>query len=92
MRLESHADVLALLGLKLEDVQHSRDSHLEEHGRAAAPELHDIAQLGRVQILLWDRPEEVDTPLVDPEDQLGREEPDRVLYPLDRKEDGIAIR
>ena len=29
--LQRHADVLALLGLKLEDVQHTRHPHLEEH-------------------------------------------------------------
>jgi hypothetical protein len=32
VRLQRHADVLALLGLKLEDVQHARHAHLEEHG------------------------------------------------------------
>ena len=56
VRLQCHADVLALPRLKLEDVQHPRDAHLEEDGSAAAAKLHDVAKLRRVQVLLRHRP------------------------------------
>lgn len=59
MRLERDADVLPLLRLELEDVQDPRDPHLEEDRGAAAPELHDVTQLCRVEVLFGDRPEEV---------------------------------
>ncbi len=88
--LEGHADVLPLPRVKLEDVQHARHAHLEEDGLAAAAELHDVPELRTVQILLGDRPEEMDPPLVDAQDEPCREQPDRVLYPLDREEDGVA--
>lgn len=52
VRLQRHADVLALTRLKLEDVQHARDAHLEEHGGGGGAKLHDVAQLRAVQVLL----------------------------------------
>lgn len=88
--LQGHADVLALLGVKLEDVQHPSHTHLEEDCLAAAAKLHDVAQLCRVQVLLGNGPEEVHASLVDAQDQLGRQQPDGVLYPLHSEEDGVA--
>ena len=88
--LQRHADVLPLLGVKLEDVQHPSHSHLEEHRLAAAAELHDVSQLGRVQVLLGHRSEEVHAALVDAQDELGREQPNGVLYPLHSEEDRVA--
>ena len=89
VRLQRHADVLALLGVKLEDVQHASHAHLEEHSLAAAAKLHDIAQLCRVQVLLGHRPEEVHPPLVDAQDELGRQQADGVLNAPHREEDGV---
>lgn len=43
--LESHANVLPLSGVELEDVQHTSNPHLEEDSLAAAPKLHDVPQL-----------------------------------------------
>ena len=77
--LQGHADVLSLSGVKLEDVQHPSDAHLEEHSLAAAAKLHDVAQLCAVQVLLRHRAEEVDAPLVDAHDQLGGQQADGVL-------------
>lgn len=71
MCLQRHADVLSLLGVKLEDVQHASHTHLEEHRLAAAAKLHDVAQLSRVEVLLGHRPEEVHASLVDAQDELG---------------------
>ena len=87
MGLQSHTDVFPLLGIKLEDVQHTSHTHLEEHCLAAAAKLHDVSQLSRVKVLLGHWPEKVHAPLVDPQDELGRKQPDWVLYPLHSKED-----
>ena len=43
VRLQSHADILALLGVKLENVQNPSDTHLEEDSLTAAAKLHDIS-------------------------------------------------
>lgn len=56
VRLKRHADVLPLPRLKLEDVKNPCHTHLEEHGGAAAAELHDVTELGRVKVLLGHRP------------------------------------
>lgn len=90
--LQRHADVLALLGVKLEDVQHASHAHLEEDCLAAAAELHDVAQLCRVQILLRHWPEEVHSTLVDAQDQLGGQQPYGVLNALHCEEDRVACR
>jgi len=90
VRLQRHADVLPLFGVKLEDVQHTGHAHLEEHGLTAAAELHDVTQLGGVQVLLGYRSEEVHATLVDAEDELGRQQPNGVLDPLHGEEDGVA--
>lgn len=90
--LQRHADVLPLLGVKLEDVQHAGHAHLEEDCLAAAAELHDVAQLCRVQVLLGHGPEEVHAALVDAQNQLGGQEPNGVFYSLHREEDRIACR
>lgn len=90
--LQRHADVLALLGVKLEDVQHASHTHLEEDCLAAAAELHDVTQLCRVQVLLGHRPEEVHSALIDAQDQLGGQQPDGVLYTLHCEEDRVACR
>lgn len=90
MRLQRHADVLPLFGVKLEDVQHAGHTHLEEHGLTAAAELHDVTQLGGVQVLLGHRSEEVHAALVDAQDELGRKQPNRVLNPLHSEEDRVA--
>lgn len=90
--LQRHADVLALLGVKLEDVQHASHTHLEEDCLAAAAELHDVAQLCRVQILLGHRPKEVHSALVDAQDQLGGQQPYGVLNALHCEEDRVACR
>jgi hypothetical protein len=50
--------------VKLEHVQHAGHPHLEEHRRGAGAELHDVAQLRRVQVLFWHRPEEVHAPVL----------------------------
>lgn len=85
--LQGHADVLPLLGVELEDVQHTGHPHLEEHGLAAAAKLHDVTQLGRVQVLLRNRSEEVHATLVDAQDELGGKQPNGVFDPLDGEED-----
>ena len=90
--LQRHADVLALLGIELEDVQHASHTHLEEDCLAAAAKLHDVTQLCRVQVLLGNGPEEVHASLVDAQDQLGRQQPDGVLYALHCEEDRVACR
>ena len=90
--LQSHADVLSLLGVELEDVQHSSNTHLEEDSLTAAAELHDITQLGGVQVLLGHRPEEVHPSLVDAQDKLGRQEANWILNPLHSEEDRISCR
>ncbi len=90
MRLQRHADILPLFGVKLEDVQHTSHTHLEEHGLTAAAELHDVAQLGGVQVLFGYRSEEVHAALVDAEDELGRKQPNGVLDPLHSEEDRVA--
>lgn len=90
--LQSHADVLSLLGVKLKDVQHSSNTHLEEDSLTAAAELHDITQLGGVQVLLGDRPEEMHPSLVDAQDQLGRQEANWILDPLHSEEDRVSCR
>ncbi len=90
MRLQCHADVLSLFGVKLEYVQHTGHAHLEEHSLTAAAELHDVAQLGGVQVLLGHRSEEVHAALVDAEDELGRQQPNGVLNPLHSEEDRVA--
>lgn len=45
VRLECHADVLALPSIKLENVQHACNAHFEEHSSGAAAKLHDVPQL-----------------------------------------------
>lgn len=92
MCLQSHADVLSLLGVKLEDVQHSSYAHLEEDSLAAAAKLHDVAQLCRVQILLGHWAEEVDPSLVDSQNQLGWQQSNGVLNPLHSEEDRVSCR
>ena len=92
MGLQRHADVLALLGVKLEDVQHASHTHLEEDCLAAAAKLHDVTQLCRVQVLLGHRPEEVHATLIDAQDQLGGQQPNGVLDALDCEEDRVACR
>ncbi len=87
MRLQRHADVLPLFGVKLEDVQHTGHTHLEEHGLTAAAELHDVAQLSGVQVLLGYRSEEVHPALVNAEDELGRKQPNGVFNSLHSEED-----
>ena len=69
--LQSHADVFSLCGVELEDMQNSCHSHLEEDSLAAAPKLHDVPKLGRVQVGFWSRPEKVDAAFVDAQDELG---------------------
>ena len=86
VRLQSHADVLALLGVKLEDMQNASNPHLEEHSLTTAAKLHDVTQLSRVQVLLGNRSEEVHASLVDSKNQLGRQQPNWVLNPLHSKE------
>ena len=67
VRLQRNADVLALFGVELEDVQHPRDAHLEEYRGRGRPELHDIPELRAVQVLHRRWTEEMDAALVDPE-------------------------
>ena len=88
--LQGHADVLPLPSVKLEDVQHSRHPHLEEHSLAAAAKLHDVPQLRRVDVLFGDWPEEVNPPLVDPQNDLGWQQANGVLYAPYCEEDGVA--
>ena len=68
----------------------TRDAHLEKDGLAGGAELHDVAQLGGVDVLLGHGAEEVHPPLVDAQDQLGGQQADGVLYPLHREEGRIA--
>lgn len=72
VRLQGHADVLSLLGVKLKDVQHTSHTHLKEDSLAAAAKLHDVTQLSRVKVLFGHGPEEVHPALVDAQDKLGR--------------------
>ena len=87
VRLQSHADVFALLSVELEDVQNTSNPHLEEHSLTATAELHNVTQLSRVQVLLGHRSEEVHASLIDTKNQLGRQQPNWVLNPLDSEKD-----
>jgi hypothetical protein len=56
--------VAHLTGVELEDMQHSSNAHLEEYCHSAAPKLHDVSELGAVEVLFWYRAEEVHSPAV----------------------------
>ena len=88
--LQGHADVLSLCGVELEDVQDSSHPHFEKDSLAAAAELHDVSQLGRVQVCFRSRPEKVHASLVDTQDELGGQQADGVLDLPDGEEDGVA--
>lgn len=90
--LQRHADVLPLLGVKLEDVQHTSHTHLEEDCLAAAAKLHDVTQLCRVQVFFGNGSEEVHSSLVNAQDELGGQQPNGVLYALHCEEDRVACR
>ena len=92
VRLQRNADVLALFGVELEDVQHPRDAHLEEYRGRGRPELHDIPELRAVQVLHRRWTEEMDAALVDPEHDAPGEQTDGILDSTHREEDGTAVR
>ena len=50
------------------------DAHLEEDGLGGTAKLHDVAQLGAVDVLLWNGAEEVHAAFIDAQDQLGRQQ------------------
>mmetsp|Transcript_42095 Transcript_42095/g.51066 ORF Transcript_42095/g.51066 Transcript_42095/m.51066 type:complete len:210 (+) Transcript_42095:2368-2997(+) len=89
--LQCHTDVLALLRLKLKDVQNARHTHLEEHCTVAGPKLHNVTELCRVQVFLGDRSEEVDPSFIDTENDATREETNGIFNSLHNKEDRVTV-